>query len=314
MSDIIYDTCTSGITENRDRVFSGIEIIYFESHQDSFELKSREKMSENLFEITHCREGRLEYDLNGNYCYLMPGDLAVTQTNKVSSVTRFPLKHYHGITIKVDLDHTPHCLSCFLEDVNVEPKELKAKFCESGHGFIVRSNPLIEHIFSELYCVPEKIRDGYLKVKTLELFLFLSVYDTCANEFGERTYSAAQARLAREIGRYLTDRISEHVTLKGIAKQLHLSETHIKKTFQCVYGVTPRAFILEQKIESAARMLEQTDKSVLEIANAHGYDNASKFAGVFRSIKGMPPNEYRNQNRKSADMTAETEPKSACLE
>lgn len=314
MPDMKYYDHASSFTENRYRIFSGIEIIFFGSHKDSFELKCREKMADNIFEITHCSEGRLEYDLNGNYCYLMPGDLAVTQTNKVSAITRFPLKHYHGITIKVDLDHTPHCLSCFLEDVNVEPKELKAKFCESSHGFIVRSNPSIEHIFSELYHIPEKIRDGYLKVKILELFLFLSVYDTHANEFGERTYSAAQARLAREIGHYLTDHISEHVTLKEIARHLHLSETHIKKTFQCVYGVTPRAFILEQKIESAAYMLEQTDKSVLEIANAHGYDNASKFAGVFRSIKGMSPNEYRNHNKVSADITAKKEQKSTCLE
>lgn len=54
-------------------------------------------------------------------------------------------------------------------------------------------------------------------------------------------------------------------------------------------------------------MLEQTDKSVLEIANAHGYENASKFAGVFRKLKGMSPNEYRNR-------TAETEQKNTCLE
>lgn len=296
MPDMKYDACASSITEKKYRVFSGIEIIFFGSHKDSFELKSREKLPDTIFEITHCREGRLEYDLNGNYCYLMPGDLAVTQTNKVSSITRFPLKHYHGLTVKIDLDHTPHCLSCFLEDVNVEPKELKAKFCKSDHGFIVRSNQSIEHIFSELYCIPEKIRDGYLKVKILELFLFLSVYDTRANEFGERTYSAAQARLAREIGQYLTDHIREHVTLKEISRQLHLSEPHIKKTFRCVYGVTPRAFLLEKKIESAAYMLEQTDKSILEIANAHGYANASKFASVFRSIKGMSPNEYRNKD------------------
>ena len=61
-------------------------------------------------------------------------------------------------------------------------------------------------------------------------------------------------------------------------------------------------------------MLEQTDKSVLEIANSHGYDNASKFAGVFRSIKGMSPNEYRNHNKVPADITAKKEQKSTCLE
>lgn len=287
--------CTSKIVEKRYRVFSGVEIIYFTSHTDSFELDGGEKCSHHFFEITHCREGRLEYDLNGNYCYLTPGDLAIIQTNRVSPMISFPFKHYHGITIKIDLDQTPPCFSCFLEDVNVEPKELMDKFCGSGYGFIVRSNRSIEHIFSELYGIPDEIRDGYLKVKVLELFLFLSVYDTRANEFEERTYSAAQARLAREIGQYLTEHISERITLKKISNQLHLSETHIQKTFKSVYGVTPRTFLLEQKIESAAHMLEQTDQSVLQIANTYGYDNASKFASAFRRIKGMAPSEYRNK-------------------
>ena len=46
-------------------------------------------------------------------------------------------------------------------------------------------------------------------------------------------------------------------------------------------------------MESAAYMLEYTDKTVLEIANCHGYDNSSKFAVAFRSVKGMSPTEYR---------------------
>lgn len=35
---------------------------------------------------------------------------------------------------------------------------------------IIRANQTIEHIFSELYTVPEKIRFGYIRVKILELF------------------------------------------------------------------------------------------------------------------------------------------------
>ena len=56
LPDMKYDACASSITEKRYRVFSGIEIIFFESHQDSFELKGREKMADTIFEITHCSE------------------------------------------------------------------------------------------------------------------------------------------------------------------------------------------------------------------------------------------------------------------
>lgn len=42
-------------------------------------------------------------------------------------------------------------------------------------------------------------------------------------------------------------------------------------------------------------MLEYTDKTVLDIAIEHGYDNGSKFASAFRSVKGINPAQYRNE-------------------
>ena len=236
--------------------------------------------------------------MNDEFCYLTSGDLAITQTNRVSPSIYFPLRHYHGITIDIDLNSTPECLSCFLDDVNVKPQVLARKFCAAGQGFIARSNPSVAHIFSELYSVPKEVQKGYFKVKVLELLLFLSVLDTEQDEFDHRSYTGAQARLAREIERYLMGRIEDRITLKEISAQFHVSETYIKNTFKSVYGASPAAFLREQKMESAAYMLEYTDKSVLEIAGLHGYDNGGKFASAFRSVKGKTPNEYRNACQK----------------
>ena len=74
-----------------------------------------------------------------------------------------------------------------------------------------------------------------------------------------------------------------------------MSASHLKKTFKGVYGVTIVDYTRTQKMESAAYMLEHTDKSILEIANAHGYYNGSKFANAFRTVKGCNPKEYRKK-------------------
>ncbi len=257
-------------------------------------------MPDHYFEISYCWEGRLEYNLNNKFCYLTAGDLAITQTNRVSQDIHFPLRHYHGVSIVIDQKSAPKCLSCFLDDVNVEPKELAKKFCDNGRGFIARSNNSFRHIFSELYSVPEEVQRGYFKIKVLELLLFLSIFDVGQDELPDRSYTEAQARLAREIERYITLHTEDHITLKDISTYFHVSETYIKNTFKSVYGISPFAFIREQKMESAAYMLEYTDKSVLEIAGIHGYENGSKFASAFRSIKGMAPNKYRSEcNRKT---------------
>ncbi|KAI4446368.1 hypothetical protein C823_000886 [Eubacterium plexicaudatum ASF492] len=81
-------------------------------------------------EIHHCREGRMEQRLEDDgSAYIMPGDLSVTVKRQRSSEYSFPLCHYHGISICIDTDAAPECLSCFLEDVNVRPRELAGRLC-----------------------------------------------------------------------------------------------------------------------------------------------------------------------------------------
>ncbi len=276
------------------QVFPGVEFIYGDAHIQSVCFEERPAVSDNVFEISHCREGRLECNVNGEFWYLTPGDLSIVRTNTISSDTYFPLRHYHGVTIRIDLEQAPRCLSCLLDDVKVQPKAIADKFCGSNGAFVARANPSFEHIFSELYSVPSAIKKGYFKLKTLELLLFLSVLDMKQDEIEERIYTKTQVKLAKDIGRYLTEHMNDRITIDQLCEQFHVSAAHIKNTFKGVYGVSVGAYIRTQKMESAAYMLEYTDKSILEIAGEHGYDNGSKFAGAFRAVKGMNPTEYRN--------------------
>ena len=117
----------------------------------------------------------------------------------------FPLKHYHGIVIRIDTEKAPECLSCFLSEVAVQPKKIKEKFCHEKSYFIARSNPSVEHIFSELYDVPVKIRRGYSKIKVLELMLFLSVFDIENGKSCNRSVPSGKVGLAKNIADYLTE-------------------------------------------------------------------------------------------------------------
>ncbi|MBR6771233.1 MAG: helix-turn-helix transcriptional regulator [Lachnospiraceae bacterium] len=282
------------------QVLPGITFIYNDAHIQQVCFEERKTVSNDMIEISHCREGRLECNIHGEFCYLTPGDLAIAQTNSISGRAYFPLCHYHGLTIQVDLKKTPQCLSCLLEDVTVSPRAIAEKFCGARGGFITRANSSVEHIFSELYSVPEKIQKGYFKIKALELFLFLSTLDIQQDEWENRICTKSQVTLAKEISQYMMEHMEERITLEHLIEHFHLSGAHLKKTFKGVYGVSIGSYIRNQKMESAAYMLEYTTKSILDIANAHGYDNGSKFASAFRAVKGVNPTEYRNCMAKKA--------------
>lgn len=276
-------------------VFPGISLIYHTSHAETGLLHQSEDGAADTFEIFHCREGRMECSIGDSLCYLSPGDLLIAKNDRLSPTLFFPLRHYHGISIRINVRQAPKCLSCFLQDVAVQPQAIGEKFCGRRACFIARSSPSFEHIFSELYAVPETIRQGYSKIKILELMLFLSVYPADAEEPAGRALAPSQAALAKKAAAYLIGHMDERITLRQMAALLHTSDTAVKSAFRAVYGVSFYAYLKAQKMESAAYMLEYTDRSVTEIAGAHGYDNASKFAVAFRSVKGMAPLEYRTQ-------------------
>ena len=236
----------------------------------------------------------MECNVLNEFCYISPGDIMLVRTESNPQKLCFPLRHYHGISVLIDLDHVPKCLSCFLDDVTVQPQRLAEKFCSERRCFVARSNAPFEHIFSELYSVPEQIKKGYFKIKVLELLLFLSAMDVSQDEFDNRVLSKTQVALAKNVNAYLLEHMDEKIGLQQISEHFHVSGTNIKNSYKALYGVSVYSYIRTQKMESAAYMLEHTDKTIMEIAGEHGYDNASKFAGAFRDVKGMSPTEYRS--------------------
>lgn len=273
-------------------VFPGIDLVYDDVHMHG-NFRENAKPG-NIFELNHCREGRFECEFEKGSCYLGPGDLTVCCKPDSGYGSSFPLGYYRGITIVVDVDKMPECLSYVLGDVNVDPKQLMSRFYAGGRGYISRSDPAIDHIFSELYSgVPENIRKGYFKVKILELFLFLSALDL-ENDTGKDDFvSRPQVNLTKSVCGYLTEHMDSHVTLDTLCGLFHASGTSIKNSFRSVYGESIYSYIRTLKMQSAAHMLKTTDKSVLEVAGAFGYNNGSKFAKAFCDVCGVSPNEYR---------------------
>ncbi len=269
-------------------VFPGIDLIYNDVHAARCPVRRHD----GQLQIRHCREGRVEFPRGDDFFYLAPGDLAVMMSDALPDEAHFPMGHYHGITVSIDPAHAPVCLSCFLEDVNVRPDALAEKFCAQGRCFAARSSARVEHVFSELYSVPERIRRGYFKVKILELVLFLS--ELPVQEEPMRSLPRAQAALARRVCAYLTEHTESRVTSEELCARFGASESLIRTSFQGVYGLSPAAFLRAQKMHGAAELLRGTDRTVLDIAGQFGYDNPSKFARTFRDVIGVSPNEYRS--------------------
>lgn len=85
------------------QVYSGIQLIYndFEATGCCWD-GNKDK---NILEINHCREGREECRLPSGSClYLGEGDLPIHAMDNCASEMNFPLKHYRGISVALNLE------------------------------------------------------------------------------------------------------------------------------------------------------------------------------------------------------------------
>ncbi|AQS09629.1 regulatory protein PchR [Clostridium saccharobutylicum] len=274
-------------------VFPGIELIYNDVHTQWVSIDGEQP--KNILEINHCKEGIIECEnRKGEYLYISKGNLAINQKYNMKNSCNFPLNHFHGITVAVDLDKIPNWQSSVLEDVSVNLLELKNKFCENSKGFLViRENQSIEHIFSELYSVSEKIRKGYYKVKMLELFLFLSSLEQEDLVQSKKYYPKTQVDIIKAIKEYLIIHLSEKITLDQLSVQFQIPLTTMKIVFKEIYGDSIYSFIRTYKMQKAAELLKNTNEDINVIAGSLGYDNASKFSEAFKKVIGLNPSIYR---------------------
>ena len=109
--------------------------------------------------------------------------------------------------------------------------------------------------------------------------------------------TAAEHQLAEDTFSFCMEHMQEHFTIPFLAAQAGVSPTKLKQIYRRVYGASLFAHIRKGKMHWAAKELASTNARVIDIAEACGYDNASKFSAAFCEIMGYTPTAYRNRVR-----------------
>lgn len=72
-----------------------------------------------------------------------------------------------------------------------------------------------------------------------------------------------------------------------------LSRAHFSREFRRAFGSPPHAYLLTRRLERAAAMLRNTDRSVTEICLAVGLTSVGSFTTSFKRAFGRTPSAYR---------------------
>ena len=276
-------------------VFPGVSLSYNDFHIRYYD--SEFKPDRNLFCIDHCREGRLEYPAADDaYSYVEAGDLKLDRRLTHTGHFEMPLSHYHGAMVSFDLDAACRSLPQEIKDFPVNLRALQEKFCGGIYPYVVHGAGSIEHIFGELYAVPEKIKRSYFKIKILELLLYLEALELPENPVEKPYFYRTQVEKAKAVQQFLVGHMDENFTQEEMSRRFDIPLTPLKNCFKSVFGASIGSYLLEYRMNQAAVLLRtKREMSVAEIAGCVGYDSPSKFAAAFRRKMGMTPMDYRNR-------------------
>jgi len=86
-------------------------------------------------------------------------------------------------------------------------------------------------------------------------------------------------------------------TLDMLAREAGASRSTLAEHFSERVGISPMRYLTEWRIELAAQRLQETDDSVLAVANASGYDSGAAFSRAFKRLTGQPPAAWRRAQR-----------------
>jgi AraC-like DNA-binding protein len=135
-----------------------------------------------------------------------------------------------------------------------------------------------------------------LKEKLLHILILLFSYGYI-RESDDSHISSENRRHIKSALEYITDHYSEKISISEMAQLAGFSENYFMSLFRQYVGMSCIQYVNHYRIQKAAHALEETTKSVSEIAMIHGFDNISYFNLQFRRTFGMTPREFRSKRK-----------------
>jgi AraC-like DNA-binding protein len=88
-------------------------------------------------------------------------------------------------------------------------------------------------------------------------------------------------------------RYREPLDVAALARAAHLSPAHFSREFRRAFGETPHQYLLTRRLERAAALLRNTDRTVADICLTVGLTSIGSFTTSFTRTYGVSPTAYR---------------------
>ena len=109
----------------------------------------------------------------------------------------------------------------------------------------------------------------------------------------------------RRVIAYVQTNLASEIEVTALAKESNLSVSQFRRRFHQIFSISPSEFIVRTRLQTAARMLSNTDSPLINIALECGFCDQSYFTKRFRDFFGVTPKAYRRSAPHLVDVAEE---------
>ncbi|WP_058486628.1 AraC family transcriptional regulator [Defluviitalea phaphyphila] len=158
---------------------------------------------------------------------------------------------------------------------------------------LINSDKKIKSLFLSIFKENFEKRFGYklaMKGKIYELISYL-IRNYVSKALSNKQNIIRTKNLTRlnTVIQYIQENYTSNITVKDLAKLIHLSEYRFSHLFKENIGQSPINYINEIRLKKAYNLLKQHDMSMLEICFAVGFNDYNNFGRLFKKYYGFPP-------------------------
>lgn len=274
----------------RTRIRPGMEIMITDiTFKEDMKLQLQESCQ--LFELSYCVSGEMNYEWNGKR------SLTSSKTGNVTFLEDVRVYEEKKAGIRnqlLEIRFTPDELLYYAGDLT--EKQKMETWLRHYRGNIDRypDTPAIQRCVSDMiHCTHlGSMKRLYMESKALEFIALFGESDEYGSVGGSmplRRDDIAKLQQTRELVQH---HFEQPLSIRELAKRVGMNEYKLKKGFRELFGMTIFELVRQKKMEKALLYMEAAQLNIGEIAASVGYSNASNFTTAFRKQYGCNPSEY----------------------
>lgn len=246
----------------------------------------------DALEIIVVEKGEVHCSANGHGIALLPGEICIVNADVMHRLYCATEQGAKVTTLLVRPSMLAQHSDIF--DSMVAPF---IKDHAQAHVRVTRTHPLTREITQYVEDIREasqKKQAGFeLSVLGWIYLLFGKIIALYENNQDIEDPNDQDLTLQRRMNAYIYAHFSEHITLEDIAGAAGVSRTKATNLFRKYTESTPISFLNAYRLEQGARMLEETDLPIGDIALSCGFTDQSYFTRQFIKMWKTSPRKYR---------------------